>query len=164
MNEEEVYRIMRAPRYVDQIVLEDGCYDIWFYVTRGTVLDQSQLVQKNLTPVVFQDGFFVATGYDYYKSLIKKRDRASGERGGAKKAPTPKKEIENKSLEKALDTPTAPPGAVPANKPLSMSMCSKPRQLQAPPPEPEEESDEIDIDSDDRRMLDDEREEDFNQW
>lgn len=73
MSEEQVFQIMRYPTRNEQIDLQEGCYDIWFYITRSTVLDQRELKPHNLTPLIFKDGVLVGKGYDYYNHLLKKQ-------------------------------------------------------------------------------------------
>ncbi len=77
MTEEEVFRIMRYPTREEEILTEEACYDIWFYITRSTALDQSELRPHNLTPLIFKDGVLVGRGYDYYNKLKAKRKPSS---------------------------------------------------------------------------------------
>jgi hypothetical protein len=72
MTQDEVYQIMRYPSSEDQVNTADGCYDIWFYVTKGNVLDQRSFVARNVTPLIFKDGIFIAMGRQYYNQLVQK--------------------------------------------------------------------------------------------
>ncbi len=125
MSEEEVFQIMHYPAINEQIVYEELCYDVWFYVTRMTILGQTKPVARNLTPLIFKEGILVAKGYDYYNHLLdqkeghkrypSRRSRSNQDRENEQieKArirfeKKQKQERENEALEKALD---APPGS-----------------------------------------------------
>lgn len=158
MTQEQVYQIMRYPSNEDQITTEDGCYDIWFYVTKAAILDQSDYVPRNLTPLIFKDGIFVGMGYEYYESLVRKV--------GSPVAPEPSKnkpEPENFNLEKQLappSTPTTP--EKPVKKTKSISMSSKPKKAETPPAKEDDSNKKLD--EEDREMLEQEQEENFNDW
>ncbi|MBU6382929.1 MAG: DUF3192 domain-containing protein [Verrucomicrobia bacterium] len=66
MSEREVLQIMRAPYNYETFDVEGDIYDIWFYVTRTTVLDQTRMVPQNLTPLAFRNGILVGRGYQWY--------------------------------------------------------------------------------------------------
>ncbi len=101
MTQEEVFQIMRYPAIEENVDYNDLCFDIWFYVTRVTVLDQSKLMPRNLTPLIFKDGILVAKGYDYYNYLL-------NEQKGYEKYPSRRSDTqENEPLEEALKTPAA---------------------------------------------------------
>ncbi len=97
MTQNEVYQIMRAPSNEDQLITGEGCYDIWFYITRSNALDPCHLVSRGLTPLVFKDGVFVGMGRQYYSQLIQKSKEPQLEPA----TPT-KEEEENLELEKTL--------------------------------------------------------------
>lgn len=166
MTQEEVYQIMRYPAAEDHITTGDGCYDIWFYTTKSNVLDQNRSVARNLTPLIFKNGIFVGMGHDYYNGLVKK----TKEPALAPPPPPPEPE-EDVDLEKNLTTPPvqnqipAKPGRQDKNKsskPLSMS-SKKRTQPEADTPA-DDDSSKPRMDERDLRMLDQEREENFNDW
>lgn len=70
MSEEEVFARMKAPSRQEKLLIKKENYDIWFYLTRGTVFDQEHLVHRNLTPVIFKEGLLIGTGYTLYDKLI----------------------------------------------------------------------------------------------
>lgn len=102
MSEEEVFRVMRYPDRNEQIEHEESCYDIWFYITRSTAIDQRALMSRNLTPLIFKDGILVAKGYDYYHSLYRRSQEPQIEDRPTFKQQE-KKPVEDKGLEKALE-------------------------------------------------------------
>jgi hypothetical protein len=163
MTQEEVYQIMRYPTSEDQITTEDGCYDIWFYTTKANILGQSRPVARNLTPLIFKNGIFVGMGIEYYNYLFKKTKEPSL---GVPQTPAAPPEQEDIKLEKTLTPPSKSPAAPvkekkrPSNA-LSMSSKAKPKTDDA---QEDEDSSEPKIDEEDRQMLDQEREENFNDW
>lgn len=74
MNETEVLHIMRAPHSKRTFQNKGNVYDIWFYITKPTVLAQSRLVPQNLTPLTFKNGILIGWGFDYYNYLIKQEE------------------------------------------------------------------------------------------
>lgn len=120
MNESEVLSIMRRPFDYETFVLGEDVYDVWFYVTQGTILGQTRMVARNLTPLTFKNGILVGTGYDYYYYVT----RENAKQIQAEKAPeqseqAKKKEAEDIEFEKALKLPEhpkqAPDQVVPAS-------------------------------------------------
>jgi len=183
MTKDEVYQIMRYPATEDEIVTDDGSYDVWFYITKASILDQSQLVARNLTPLIFKDGVFIAIGRNYYNQLLQKSKQPvlSNE---PPSAPEPMKENrENVPLEKILTpSPNNQPKSIPAssleNAPVQpnkkVSMCSRPKRIEPSTQdsnEPanddsnsKEDTSKPKLDEEDWKMLDEEREENFNDW
>src|SRR6516225_2061475 len=76
MDQEAVLQIMHAPYDKEVFRVGNDQYDVWFYITTITVLDQSRMVPKNLTPLTFRNRRLVGVGYDYY-NWLKRRDRMS---------------------------------------------------------------------------------------
>lgn len=66
MSEKQVLHIMHKPYSYESFVVDEDIYDIWFYVTRPTGLDQTRMVPQNLTPLTFKNGVLVGTGYQWY--------------------------------------------------------------------------------------------------
>lgn len=131
MNQEEVLQIMHAPYDRESYRVGEDRYDIWFYVTTVTVLDQSRMVPKNLTPLTFRNRQLVGVGYDYYH-WVQRKDKAPP-------VPTIKEEIENKGLERELEKTlvpggtTAPQQTQPSNSPPGKNLPA-PSQPSSPPP------------------------------
>lgn len=125
MNEREVLFIMRQPYSYEAFELDGDVYDVWFYVTQTTVLGQSRMVPRNLSPLTFKNGILVGTGYDYYyyvtrENAKKTQKEIAPKQTGKKPAqgippppaepskPSSKPEIENIEFEKALKSPQKP--------------------------------------------------------
>jgi outer membrane protein assembly factor BamE (lipoprotein component of BamABCDE complex) len=210
MTQEEVYQIMHYPSREDRIETPEGCYNIWFYITKANVLDQNQEVARNLTPLIFKEGVFVGMGRAYYNLLVQRSNQPQ-----ITPAPQPvNQEEENIEIEKTLtpspsspkaqplkspaqvappaEKKTPPPKTAPVAKPKGstpmqttpakpaqkstqpLSMCSKLKRVELGT-EPGTEkpldedssrtkSSEPQLDEEDREMLDQEREENFNDW
>lgn len=154
MSEEQVFQIMRAPSETDRIVLDDDCYDVWFYVTRATGLDQSRFSSRNLTPVIFKNGVFVAIGHDYYKKIVL-RSKESPQKPTPQGTPGKKPiDLENLPLEETLKNPTTS-SSIPTDQSKSKPVQKEEDETKKPP---------IQLDEEDDRMLEDSQEQDFNQW
>lgn len=101
MNQHQVLYIMHKPYSYETFQVDDEIYDVWFYVTRATGLDQTRMVPQNLTPLTFKNGVLVGTGYNYYYYAMKEQSREISE-------PLPKiekaktHEAEDKEFEKTL--------------------------------------------------------------
>ena len=70
MSEEAVFLRMKTPAREEQLFIGNDQYDIWFYLTKGTLLDQERLMHRNLTPVIFRNGLLVGMGYSLYDKLV----------------------------------------------------------------------------------------------
>lgn len=125
MTQEEVFQIMNYPQIDEQVVHEQICYDVWFYVTRTTVLGQSELVPRNLTPLIFKEGILVAKGYDYYNRLFEEDAEPSGGR-------KPSRDLEDIQIEKALRG-RQKPQQLPQEQ--NVPPGQQPMQKQTPPPQ-----------------------------
>ncbi|MBS0625419.1 MAG: DUF3192 domain-containing protein [Verrucomicrobia bacterium] len=137
MNENQVFRIMRQPYKSESHQIEEDRYEVWFYVTRPTIMDQTRMVSTNLTPLTFKNGVLHGMGYQYYKSIIRKEAVASQMKS--------KPETEDLQMEKALQAPTPapqeqtqPPGTAPRPT-RTPSTQPQPQQPPAPvqPPPPQ---------------------------
>ncbi|MGB7978932.1 MAG: DUF3192 domain-containing protein [Chlamydiales bacterium] len=106
MNEREVIQIMHKPYSYESFQVGDDIYDVWFYVTRTSVLDQSRMVPQNLTPLTFKNGILVGTGYSWYYYAMKEQaaeSAAPASQSEQKKS----QEVEDQEFEQALkSTPT----------------------------------------------------------
>lgn len=142
MNESQVLRVMQHP-YTKKTMTHEGIiYNIWFYVTSPTGMTQSRLVSQNLTPLTFANGFLKGWGFDYYHKILQNLENGSK----PKKTEKPVQgHIEDKSLEKTIDTmkksaPTpipnkAAPAPIPAKQREIMSDASeiKPKDKESKP-------------------------------
>ena len=54
MGEKQVLQIMHKPYQYESFEVCGDIYDVWFYVTKTTGLDQSRMVPQNLTPLTFK--------------------------------------------------------------------------------------------------------------
>lgn len=133
MNEDEILQIMHAPYDIETYRVGEDRYDVWFYVTSGTILGQSRMVPRNLTPLTFRNRQLVGVGYDYYH-WIQQRDKVR------KVAPKPV-ELENEELEQELQKSLSPgassgpvktPPAPASTKPAPVGP-SEPTPTQTPP-------------------------------
>lgn len=160
MTQEEVYQIMRYPSREDQFSTNEGCYDVWFYVTKSTVFGQSEEVPRNLTPVVFKEGIVIGMGYEYYNWLVKK----------TKNPPTPPppktQEMENFEFERSLSPPSSTPAAPTPKKSKPLSMNKAPKKSQPAPADKKKEDAEKKNkqDEEDIELLHEEEEQNFNEW
>ncbi len=73
MSQRQVLCIMHKPFSYETFQVDDDIYDVWFYVTRPTGLDQTRMVPQNLTPLTFKNGVLVGTGYNYYYYAMKEQ-------------------------------------------------------------------------------------------
>jgi len=117
MGEMEAIKLMGQP-YDYQTFCDDDAgdrYDVWFYVTTRTALDQNRMVPMNLTALAFKNGILVGWGYNYYTFLSNKYGRQT-----VKLNPPPviappeeeEKKNQNQEIEESLKkavTPPAPP-------------------------------------------------------
>lgn len=129
MNEREVLFIMRQPYSYESFEIGEDVYDIWFYVTQTTILDQSRMVARNLTPLTFKNGILVGTGYDYYYFVTRANAKQMQQQAAPSPAeqqqiaPTspekPSTEMENVEFEKALKMQQNPEQAPAQEVPLT---------------------------------------------
>jgi outer membrane protein assembly factor BamE (lipoprotein component of BamABCDE complex) len=164
MSEREVFFVMRQPYECETFYLEEDVYDVWFYVTKPTGLGQTRMVPQNLTPLIFKNGVLVGRGYEYYRTLQKREAKAEQEALVPSVEPAPK-ELEDKSLEKALETPKGSKKTAPAlKKPISMAKRPGKQgpddQKTLPPAEKEDPG----LDEEGERMQEQESEENFDFW
>ena len=128
MNEEEVLSIMHAPYDKETYRVGADRYDVWFYVTTVTVLGQSRMVPKNLTPLTFRNKQLVGVGYDYYHWVQKRepvRPRPARVTPGS----------EDKELEQQLKKAFAPDSTTaPQNKQPSGAVITPSKQSQSSQP------------------------------
>jgi len=102
MNEREVISIMRKPYRYESFEICEDVYDVWFYVTQTTILDQTRMVPRNLTPLTFKNGILVGTGYDYYYYVTKESANQIDEIQDEKQKTD---RLEDIPIEKALESP-----------------------------------------------------------
>ncbi|MGD2169618.1 MAG: DUF3192 domain-containing protein [Chlamydiota bacterium] len=70
MSSDKVYSIMGRPYDIEHVAIDDENFEIWFYLTKRAGLGQTRMVPSNFTPLVFQDGYLVGWGNDYYNHLM----------------------------------------------------------------------------------------------
>ncbi len=101
MSERQVLQIMHKPYSYETFQIEDDIYDVWFYVTRPTGLDQTRMVAQNLTPLTFKNGVLVGTGYSWYYYAMKGQAAESAAQNPEEEKPKTQ-EAEDKEFEKTL--------------------------------------------------------------
>jgi len=136
MDEFEVRQVMRRPYSQETVTIGSDSYELWYYVTKVTGLGQSRMVAQNLTPLAFKNGVLIGWGYDYYRWLMKKEAVEQDEQENKRLAPP----TEDKGLEKALSM---------SKKPAK----EKPPEEKKPPLKPE-----------DKEMIEEESEQNFDYW
>jgi len=127
MDKETVLRIMHAPYDKEVFRIGEDRYEVWFYVTSSTVLGQSRMVPRNMTPLTFRDQVLVGFGYDYYYWL---------KRGGETRTfiVDENEAMENKDLERELEKsiqPTSTNSQPPQTSP-SKGTTTPPNQTPGP--------------------------------
>lgn len=130
MSEGQVVRIMHKPYSYETFEVGEDVYDVWFYVTRTTGLDQTRMVPQNLTPLTFKNGILVGTGYYWYYYVMKEQtDQAAAEAGPVE--PRKTQDQEDKEFEDALkpypDQTTQAASSVKIKAPLAKIDLSKAR-------------------------------------
>lgn len=127
MSEREVLRIMHKPYSYESFQVDDEIYDVWFYVTQTTGLDQTRMVPQNLTPLTFKNGILVGTGYYWYYYAMK----AQADETAINTPQPPKKKTqdeEDKAFEDALKGYPKKPAVVPAKAPKKTTYAQPPVQ------------------------------------
>ncbi len=149
MSEDQVLCIMKRPHSQETIAMESETYDIWFYVTKPTVLGQSQMVSLNLTPVTFKNGALVGMGTEYYKKVLKQHNNIQ----------TPKPQAappeETNELQKALQSISAP------QHKSATSMSSPPKKADS---EDNDKEDKPPLKESDEDMIRRENDQNFDFW
>jgi len=70
MSQSMVRRIM-GPAYKREIRMIDGReYEVWYYLTKGTLLYQTRYLDRNFTPFIFSDNVLVGWGWKYFNHLF----------------------------------------------------------------------------------------------
>ena len=101
MSPPEVLEIMKKPYACEIFNYKGDEYEIWFYVTARTTLDQGKMSPLNLTPLTFKNGILIGWGFDYYRFLRRQqRFRYSRPRPAPK--PPSREQEEDIELEKSL--------------------------------------------------------------
>lgn len=139
MGEKQVLRIMRDPYHSESFQVGEDRYDVLFYVTEMTAMNQTRMVPLNLTPLTFKNQILVGQGYNYYYWLKKQSIPK-------KTVPQTAPKLEENSIKPAIEE--------------AVSMSSPPKKGdQEPPPETD-----IEIRPKDKDMWDDESDENFDFW
>ncbi|OGN68685.1 MAG: hypothetical protein A3I67_02965 [Chlamydiae bacterium RIFCSPLOWO2_02_FULL_45_22] len=104
MSETQVLQIMHKPYSYESFQAEGDIYDVWFYVTWPTGLDQTRMVAQNLTPLTFKNGILVGTGYSWYYYAMKTQSMEL-EETQPKSPQHPSQDAEDEAFEEALKAP-----------------------------------------------------------
>ena len=140
MNQTEVLGIMQQPYSQQTFNMDESVFDVWFYVTKPTVLGQTRMVPMNLTPLTFKNGELIGWGFSYYNYLVKRKKAANkilkGPTAPIEKLVQPKEDVElEKSLQK-LVVPTGEPQAPQTTAPAGSTPPPPTKQKPAPKPKP----------------------------
>ncbi len=139
MSEKEVLFIMHKPYSYETFQVDEDIYDVWFYVTRMTGLDQTRMVPQNLTPLTFKNGVLVGTGYPWYYYAMKEQAREINDLNPP--PPRPKTQAEEDAeFERTLRSHTPPQSSQPPTQPMqppaAPQSASMPAQTAAPQSQP----------------------------
>lgn len=139
MHQPEVLCIMRKPYKQEAFEFDGATFDVWFYVTKPTVLGQKRKVPANLTPLTFKNGELIGWGFSYYKYLLKRQKAEKlmqkGETPAYRQTFEPKEDIElEKSLQNTLQAPQSP--AQPRSSQQTPPQQPGPTQPQPAPKQP----------------------------
>lgn len=118
MTSDQVFQIMRQPYRNEVFDFGDNHYEVWFYVTNLTLLDQKKLTQANLTPLTFKNGVLQGKGYNYYEALVSQEENKTKDQ---------KPPQEDEALEKVLTPPAGSKSTKPVNPPPSQPSQAKPK-------------------------------------
>lgn len=143
MSERQVLHIMHKPYSYESFQVENDIYDVWFYVTRPTGLDQTRMVPQNLTPLTFKNGILVGTGYYWYYYAMKEEASEVAAQAGPM-PPRKTQEMEDTEFENALKTfpqnptnaPQPPQTAPPPPQRSAAPALQQPAPTQPPPSAP----------------------------
>lgn len=75
MSQVEVLEVMNQPYGHAKIELNQKIYEVWFYITRASILGQTSMTLRNLTPLIFEKGRLSDWGYAAYRTLLSKKNR-----------------------------------------------------------------------------------------
>lgn len=67
MSKGQVSYVMGSPYKIENSKYNGVSYTTWFYITEAMILGQTQLVGKNLTPLIFQSNKLLGWGRNFYK-------------------------------------------------------------------------------------------------
>jgi hypothetical protein len=71
MTKQEVVKILGEPKKTEKKESADNvCYEIYYYMTKGKNLSQTELVKDNYTPLIFENGLLTAWGYAKYNYIF----------------------------------------------------------------------------------------------
>ncbi len=101
MTSDQVFQIMRQPYRSEVFELDDNRYEVWFYVTSITLMEQKKLTHTNLTPLTFKNGVLQGKGYTHYQALLTQEEAKT-------KAEDESDSRRDKNIEKALQPPPGP--------------------------------------------------------
>ena len=108
MSQKQVLQVMHKPYSYESFEFDDDIYDVWFYVTRPTGLDQSRMVPQNLTPLTFRNGTLVGRGYYWYYYAMKEQAHEASLQSPAEKKTSKENGAEDKAFEKTLKSTLKP--------------------------------------------------------
>ena len=66
MNSKQVLNIMGRPDKIEEKKYENETFVVWYYITEPMTLGQSELITRNLTPLVFEMDRLIGWGRKFY--------------------------------------------------------------------------------------------------
>lgn len=161
MCESDVLKIMDKPYKTQCIESENKKYEVWFYVTKASVLGQKRLVKQNVTPLTFQDGVLQGWGFEVYDKLL----HADKDAESSRKSSKPQ---EDRRVEKVIqELQKKPSRAKKTSQNQSLTDSSKTKKTTKEDSESEKDErkpENSPVDSQDEKMIDDQNDENFNFW
>lgn len=71
MSKTEVLQVMGEPRKTEAYAIEGRNIEFWLYLTEGITITDRSMGNKNLTPLVFENGSLIGWGRSFYDSTLK---------------------------------------------------------------------------------------------
>jgi hypothetical protein len=144
MSQSMVRRIM-GPAYKREIRMIDGHeYEVWYYLTKGTLLYQTRYLDRNFTPFIFSDNVLVGWGWKYFNHLFEMDEENCAPEESSDKIPesaAPKDKKLEETIRKILEEEShgnvnpqeaQPSTAKPSQKSTGEEMPEKASQTQMP--------------------------------
>lgn len=135
MSQADALRVMRHPHKQLTFEIDGSIFDVWFYITKPTVLGQSRMVPQNLTPLTFKNGELIGWGASFYNYLAKRKEAAERQQAAPVKPfeqiGLPKEDVD---LEKNLQKLLAPEETPSSSTPIPVQSGAQSETQKTPPP------------------------------
>lgn len=70
MTTKEVLKILDYPNKIKVKEKEGKKYLIWYYLTKGIGMSQTEFIDENFTPLVFKENILIGVGKRFYKNFF----------------------------------------------------------------------------------------------